>query len=712
MNDSLLAALTFVCRHYEQPCSAESLIAGLPLKNGQLTPHLFSRAASNAGLSAIEEDLPISQLSPLLLPAVALLENNQACVVLDINPVEQQAQIAIGIPATSTVGRTDKYITQWLSFSDLEQQFLNKVFLLKKHFKYDERSPEFLSSSQKHWFWSTIWQSKSIYRDVFIASVLINLFAIALPLFTRLVYDKIVPNQAFDSLWVLVSGMAIIVGFDLLLKILRSYFIDIAGRKSDLMISSAIYAKAVGMKMSSRPPSIGAFARHLQEFESIREFFTSTTIASLIDLPFAFFFLLIIWLIAGPLVIVPLVAVCILILYCWLIQRPLQTSVEEGSKLVSQKHANLIESLTGLETLKLFNAQGQFQFKWEQAVAHIANWGIKSRRLTDSVNNIANSTQQSVSVAVIVVGVYLIAAGDLSVGGLIATSMLTSRAIAPMVQLSQLSTRYHQAKSAMSIIDQIMSTPNEIDNQKHYLNTSALSGVISTENLGFSYPNTEPNGAGERKALNNITFSIQTGEKVAVIGKIGSGKSTLMRLITGLYSPTEGAIRLDNNDIHQLNPADIRRQIGCVPQDITLFFGTIRENITLGNSQATTQDIHQACKLSGVSLFTQHEPEGIERQVGESGQRLSGGQKQAIAMARALLQQPKILILDEPTSNMDNQSEQHIKRYLASLDKHHTVVLFSHKSSMLDVVDRLIVLDNGKLVADGTKESVIKQLKT
>ncbi|MGF1726908.1 type I secretion system permease/ATPase [Photobacterium nomapromontoriensis] len=711
MSDPLLNALITVCQHYGLPCSRDSLLAGLALNDGYLSPPLFVQAAENAGLKAKETHLGLSQISPLLLPVVAMLTDNRACVVLAINDEQRQAQIT-----PFTAEQTDSQ-QQWIDFDELEQQFLNRVFLIKRHFQFDARSPEQFVSPEQHWFWGTLWQSKAIYRDVFIASILINLFAIATPLFTRLVYDKIVPNQAFDSLWVLVSGMAIIFLFDFLLKTLRSYFIDLAGKKSDLVISSAIYRKVMGIKMAARPPSVGAFARHLQEFESIRELFTSATLASLIDLPFALLFLLVIWLIAGPLVFVPIIAVILLALFSLMIQRPLRNSIEQGSKLASQKHANLIESLAGLETVKQHGAQHQFQYKWEQAIAHMANWGMQSRRLTDSIGNLAGFTQQTVSVAVIVVGVYLIANGQLSVGGLIAASMLTSRAIAPMVQLSQLSTRYHQAKSAMTIINDIMAMPDDIDHHRRYLD-SVLSGAICCDNLCFSYPCNQQSSnslAADQHAaipaLHHLNLTIQPGEKVAIIGKIGAGKSTLQRLLCGLYSPSEGSIRFDNIDIHQLHPLALRRQIGCVSQDTTLFYGSIRDNITLGNPQSSDTAIHTACEQAGVNRFTHHEPDGLDRQVGEGGHQLSGGQKQAIAIARALLSQPKILIFDEPTSNMDSSAEQHLRHYLSTLDTSHTLLLFTHKTSMLEVVDRLIVLDRGQVVADGEKEAVLRQMR-
>lgn len=733
MADPLLSALHYLCQHYGHPHSVKSLLEGLPLQDGQLSPHLLPRAASNAGFQAEEATLSLPQLSPLLLPVIALLDSNRACVLLDIDQEKQRAEIAL--PCTSAKKNTaqdtetaeiestatDK---SWVSFNELEQQFLNRVFLLKLPFQFDARSeqatsyanvhasktsdhipPHSTSGASQAWFWQTLWQSKPLYRDVLIASALLNVFALAIPLFTRLIYDKVVPNQAFDTLWVLTSGMVIIFSFDVLLKYLRSYFIDIASKKSDILLSADIYRKVMGLKLAARPPSVGAFTRHLQEFESVREFFTSATITSLIDLPFALLFLLVIYSIAGPLVVIPIIAITLLALYSLLVQRPLRKAIEEGSQLAAQKHANLVESVAGLETVKLFNSQPQYQYRWEQAVAHMANWGVKSRRLTDSVHNLAGLSQQCVSVGVIIFGVYLIAAGQLTVGGLIAVSMLTSRAIGPMVQLSQLSTRYHQAKSAITILSDIMAMPDEIRPSQQTDHAQPLNGNVRCDNLTFSYPN------AETPALKSVSLTIKSGEKVAIIGKVGSGKTTLQRLLMGLYQPSSGAIRFDNTDINQYHPHTLRQQIGCVPQDNALFFGSIRDNITLGSPQASDDDIDQACLQAGVHLFTQQEPSGINRQVGEGGQYLSGGQKQAVTIARALINQPKLLIFDEPTSQMDNRSEQHLKQTLQSLGNQHTLILFTHKTSMLECIDRLIVLDQGHVIADGEKESVLQQLK-
>lgn len=514
-----------------------------------------------------------------------------------------------------------------------------------------------------------------------------------------------IPNLAFETLWVLASGVFVVFLFDFILKTLRNYFIDVAGKKSDILISSKLFSKVMGIRMESKPPSVGAFARHLQEFESIREFFTSATVSALIDLPFAILFLVIIWLMTGNLVFVPLVGVIILVIHSLIIQKPLRRSIEEGSRLASQKYANLIESLSGIETVKMLSAQSQFQYRWEEAVAHMANWNIKSRRITDSIQNSASFVQQSSNVGMVILGVYLIAEGELTMGGLIAATMLSGRAISPMIQLSLLSTRYNQAKSSMTIINQVMEMPDEQEEGKRYIHRPIVQGKIELERVTFYYPNSPV------ASIRDLSLTINPGEKVAIIGRIGSGKTTLERLIMGLYQPTEGHVRIDDTDIAQLHHVDIRRNIGCVPQDPTLFFGSIRDNITLGRPLTDDRDVMDAANRAGVTAFTQSDPAGLERQVGEGGAMLSGGQRQAVTIARALLGHPPVLLMDEPTSAMDNRSEMHIKHQLAQLKENETLIFITHKTAMLDIVDRVIVLEKGSIIADGPKAQVLSDLK-
>ncbi|MEZ8736991.1 MULTISPECIES: type I secretion system permease/ATPase [unclassified Vibrio] len=696
MQDPLLNSLIYVSRYYGLANSPEALINGLPLSDGKLTPFLFPRSAERAGLVAKENRSDLEKIPHLILPAVLLLKQGEACVLNSIDLEKQEAEI---ITAESGM------VPIIIPVEELKEQFIGRYFLVKKQFRYDERSPEVLKTRKGHWFWSTIWESKNIYRDVLIASILINIFAIAAPMFTRLVYDKVVPNLAFETLWVLASGIFVVFLFDLLLKLMRSYFIDVAGKKSDILISSKLFSKVLGIRMEAKPASVGAFAKNLQEFESIREFFTSATIGSLIDLPFALMFLALIWLMAGNLVFVPVAGVVILIVYALLIQGPLRRTIEEGSRLASQKYANLIESLAGLETVKLFSAQSQFQFRWEEAVAHMANWNIKSRRITDSIQNTAGFVQQSTNVGMIIFGVYLIAEGELTMGGLIAATMLSGRAIGPLVQLSLLSTRYNQAKSSMTLIEQVMSMPDEQEEGKRYIHRPIIQGHIALDKVTFHYPDSPV------ASIRDLTLNISPGEKVAIIGRIGSGKTTLERLIMGLYKPTEGHVRIDDTDMEQLHHVDVRRNIGCVPQDSNLFYGSVRDNITLGRPLVDDRDVMDAANRAGVTAFTQQDPAGLERQVGEGGALLSGGQRQSIAIARAFLGRPPVLLMDEPTSAMDNRSEMHIKHQLNQLLPSETLILITHKTSMLDIVDRVIVMEKGCIIADGPKAQVLSDLK-
>ncbi|MCX2758455.1 type I secretion system permease/ATPase [Vibrio sp. Sgm 22] len=696
MQDPLLNSLIYVSRYYGLANSPEALINGLPLSDGKLTPFLFPRSAERAGLVAKENRSDLESIPHLILPAVLLLKQGEACVLNSIDLEKQEAEI---ITAESGM------VPIVIPVDELKEQFIGRYFLVKKQFRYDERSPEVLKTRKGHWFWSTIWESKNIYRDVLIASILINIFAIAAPMFTRLVYDKVVPNLAFETLWVLASGIFVVFLFDLLLKLMRSYFIDVAGKKSDILISSKLFSKVLGIRMEAKPASVGAFAKNLQEFESIREFFTSATIGSLIDLPFALMFLALIWLMAGNLVFVPIAGVVILIIYALLIQGPLRRTIEEGSRLASQKYANLIESLAGLETVKLFSAQSQFQFRWEEAVAHMANWNIKSRRITDSIQNTAGFVQQSTNVGMIIFGVYLIAEGELTMGGLIAATMLSGRAIGPLVQLSLLSTRYNQAKSSMTLIEQVMSMPDEQEEGKRYIHRPIIQGHIALDKVTFHYPDSPV------ASIRDLTLNIKPGEKVAIIGRIGSGKTTLERLIMGLYKPTEGHVRIDDTDMEQLHHVDVRRNIGCVPQDSNLFYGSVRDNITLGRPLVDDRDVMDAANRAGVTAFTQQDPAGLERQVGEGGALLSGGQRQSIAIARAFLGRPPVLLMDEPTSAMDNRSEMHIKHQLNQLLPSETLILITHKTSMLDIVDRVIVMEKGCIIADGPKAQVLSDLK-
>ncbi|MES9971427.1 MAG: type I secretion system permease/ATPase [Candidatus Thiodiazotropha sp.] len=695
-DDPLLDCLVFLTRYYGRVHSHDALRAGLPLENHRLTPELFLRAAERAQLSARVVHRPIEKISSLVLPAVLLLNNRQSCVLLERSA--DAKQLTVMQPES---GEGSHQIT----LDELEQQYSGYAIFVRSEHRFDDRSPEVLRLRTRHWFWGTLVKSWRIYRDVLLSSFLINVFALASPLFIMNVYDRVVPNNAIETLWVLAIGIAIVYSFDVIMRSLRGYFIDVAGKKSDILLSAMLFERVLGIKMAARPPSVGAFANNLREFESIRDFITSATVVTLVDLPFVLLFLLVIWFIGGPLVYVPMVCIPIVIVYGILIQSPLRRSVEATYRASAQKGATLIESLTAVETIKHLGAESEVQRKWEQLTGHIAHWGVRSRLLSASVSNVATFFQQMSQVGIVVLGVYLIAEGELSMGALIAGVILVGRALAPMAQVANLAVRYYQAKTALGSLNNVMELPIERPEDKSFLSREQFQGDIELDDVSFSYP------GEEKMALRNVSMTISAGEKVAIIGKVGSGKTTIEKLMLGLYDPDSGAVRIDGADLRQVDPADLRRSIGYVPQDIMLFYGSVKDNIVLGAPYADDNDILEVAKIAGVMDFVNQHPQGFDMQVGERGEQLSGGQRQAIAIARALLLDPPVLMLDEPSNSMDNSTEAILKRQLSVYAKDKTLILVTHRSSLLDLVDRLIVIDAGRVIADGPKAQVLEALK-
>lgn len=695
-DDPLLDCLVFLTRFYGTTHSHEALRAGLPLEHNRLTPELFLRAAERAELSARVVRRPLKKISSLVLPVVLLLKGRQSCILVEN---DKGSDLLTIVQPESGEG------SHQISREALEQEYSGYAIFVRAEHRFDDRSPEVLRLRSRHWFWGTLVKSWRIYRDVLVSSLLINSFALASPLFIMNVYDRVVPNNAIETLWVLAIGVMIVYTFDVLMRTLRGYFIDIAGKKSDILLSASLFERVMGIKMSARPPSVGAFANNLREFESIRDFITSATVVTLVDLPFVVLFLLVIWLVGGPLVIVPAVCIPLVIIYGLLIQSPLRRSVEATYRASAQKGATLIESLTAVETIKHLGAESIVQRKWEQLTGHIAKWGVRSRLLSASVTNVAIFFQQVAQVGIVVLGVYLISEGEISMGALIAGVILVGRAMAPMAQVANLTVRYYQAKTALDSLNSIMELPIERPEGKIFVSRERFQGDIALDDITFAYP-------GEEKvALNHVSLHVSSGEKVAIIGKVGSGKTTIEKLIQGLYDPDSGAVCIDGTDLRQIDPADLRRSIGYVPQDIMLFYGSVRENIVLGAPYADDRDILKVAEIAGVTEFVNQHPHGFDMQVGERGEHLSGGQRQAIAIARALLLDPPVLLLDEPSNSMDNSTEAMLKRKLADYAKEKTLILVTHRTSLLDLVDRLIVIDAGRVIADGPKEQVIEALK-
>lgn len=694
--DPLLESVIAIAKIFGITTSMEALSAGLPLEGNRITPALLPRAAARAGLTAKLVQRSLDDLRPALLPVVLLLKGNQACVLLEWNP---SGDACIRFPEN---GESSDVLTR----AELQDLYAGIACFVRPVFKFDLRTNDLGELKSKHWFWSVVFQNWRLYRDSLLAALVINLFALAIPMYSMTVYDRVVPNRAEETLWMLSIGVFLMMFFDSILRVLRSYILDTAGKRIDVTLSARIMEQVLGMGMADRPASVGSFAANLRAFESVREFVASATITTLVDIPFVFVFFLVIAWISPWLILPPLFCIAVLILASLVVQQKMQELVEVSQRATSQRNAVLVESLVGIETLKFMVAESHFQRKWEQSTVFIAQTGTKLKLLSSTVMSMVQMLQQLVSVMVVIVGVYLLIDNKISMGGIIAASMLAGRAMAPFGQVAGLLMQYQNAKSGLASVEAHMRTKPERSDTSAFLHRSGFQGTIEFKNVSFTYP-------GQQQAvLRNVSFKIQAGEKVSFIGRVGSGKSTIQRLVLGLYQPTEGAILIDGIDLRQIDPAQLRRAAGFVSQDVSLFFGTLKENIALGAPFATDQDVISAAEVAGVTEFANRHPRGFDMLIGERGESLSGGQRQAVGIARAVLNDAPILLLDEPSSAMDHQSEDLLKGRLHRFTTGKTVILVTHRTSLLELIDRLIVIDNGKIMADGPKAQVVEALQS
>ncbi|MFC3712843.1 type I secretion system permease/ATPase [Sphingoaurantiacus capsulatus] len=554
------------------------------------------------------------------------------------------------------------------------------------------------------WLMDPIRANKKMYGQVALAAVLINLFSLVTSLFSMVVYDRVVPNNATESLIALSVGVAIVLIFDFILKSLRGYFIDIAGQRIDRDLGAAIFKRLLAMRMEARKGSAGAFAGLLREFEALREFFASATLAALVDVPFIILFLAVIASIGGWVVLVPLLAVPVVIAAGWLVQPALGRLAAGGMGQGLSKQGVLVETISGLETVKSSSAGPLLADRWSHAVDSHADLSMRQRMVSAIAINVAGSAQQISYVGTIIVGVFLIGRGDLTMGGLIACSILAGRCVAPLSQIANLLTRLSHTRTAYRQLNEMMSEAGEVTDGATYLRRKTIEGRIEFRNVIFRYP------GSTQRALDDVSFTIGAGERVAILGRVGSGKSTVARLILGLYQATEGAVFIDETDVRQIHPDDLRRNVGAVLQDVFLLSGSVRENITLGDAAVDDEEVLRAAKVSGTHDFMGQIPNGYDLRLADRGEGLSGGQRQSIAIARAVAGSRPVLLFDEPTSAMDIQSENALLARMEVELKGKSVVLVTHRASMLKLVDRVIILDRGKIVAQGPRDDVLKSV--
>ncbi len=703
--DPLLKSLVLFTKLYHKPYSAESLTHGLPLEEENGRPVLFnidkarglmSRAAQRAGMRSTLVKKDISDISPLFLPMILLLKNRGACILEEISADGNRAKIVL-----PDAGEAH----EWVDIEKLENEYIGYGFLLKRVYDYGDREHKKLKLDTKHWFWDSIKYSYPIYKDVIYASILVNLFVLATPLFTRTVYNRVIPNQAIETLWYFAGGVIAIYVIDLFLKLTRTYFLEVAAKKSDVIMSSVIFEKVLDMKLESMPKSVGSFASNLKDFDSIRSFLTSATLTSIIDIPFAIIFLAVIWYLGGAIVWVPLVTIVLIIGYALILRRPLYRRIEQTHQAAAHKNGILVEALHNLDVVKTLGAAGRVQWQWEEATGEVAKKSLSARLLSASLPAVTSFLVQFNTVLVVVVGVYFIKDGLMTMGDLIAIVILVSRTVAPMGQAASLIANYEDVKSVYKMMEEIVNRPVERPEAKEFVQKPEFKGKLEFKNVTFRYPD------DERPAIEGVTFKIDPGEKVGIIGRIGSGKSTLLKLIMHLYDVDSGSILIDDIDIKQIDPADLRSNIAYVDQHVKLFRGTMKENLKYANAYLSDSSMLEAAKAVGVHEFVQKHPKGYEMMIGEQGAGLSGGQKQSVGIARAIVKDAPIVMMDEPTNAMDQLTENRIISTFKNIFKGKTVILCTQKLSLLEVVDRVIVMNEGKVYMDGQKDEVLESLK-
>ena len=558
---------------------------------------------------------------------------------------------------------------------------------------------------RNNWFLIYISNQKKYYLQAILASIFINIFALITSVYIMVIYDRIIPNNAISSLISIIVGVLFVICMDFSMKMLRGYFLDMAGKQIDSSSSSDIFQKIVAYDLSKAPKFSGELVSVVREFETFREFFNSITLTSLVDFPFIIVFLTVMYGIGGNIAFVPVVVVPIVIIFGLLIQPMLRQISEDSQQNGQAKQTVLGEMINGLETVKTVSGGTVLKKRWMNAVDAQSKTSIKSRIFTQLALNFAGIGQQLSQVGIIGFGVLAVSSGDLSMGALIACTILSGRTLAPLGQIGGLMGRLNSAKAAYHSVTKFMLEASREEVAKDYFPRDKIEGSIEFSHVNFSYSD------DSQIIFNDLNLKINSGEKVAIIGKIGSGKTTILKLILGLYQPNNGSMLIDGANVQQIRPDDIRRQFGVVMQNTYLFSGSIRDNIGFGLDKISTDEIDEAANISGVSDFTKLMSNGLDYQLSEGGKDLSGGQRQAIALARAIVRKPAVILLDEPTSAMDLTSERAIIRNLKSYFNKQTLVVVTHRMSLLQLVDRVIAVDDGKITVDGSRESILNKLQ-
>lgn len=700
---SIIEHVALVTQIYGNPIAQEALTAQVVRDaNNRVNFHSVIEVLRSYGFENSISQRPLQEIPSLSVPVVALLKNEEAIVITKVE--------GKGLERCYHIRQSSDSV-QVITHKDLEPNYLGYCWFIKPKMVSDVRSelPEY--EMPKSWFWKVIWRFRGYYYQVILASFIINFLALVSSLYVMNVYDRVIPNQTYETLWALSIGVVIAIVFEFIARMIRGHLTDIAGKKADLIISSALFRRVMALRLIDKPVSSGSYANNLREFESVREFMTSASILALVDLPFLLLFIFVIYLVGGYLAIVPLVMITIVLIMSFTVQPKLASRLNESMRESSQRQGLIVEALDGIETLKANNAVNWAQQRWDMYTAKVSAAQIKVKDLSNFVTNFATKIQQLNTVFLVILGTYMVhaqsEANRITMGAIIASVILSGRALAPIGQIASLAIRFQQAKLALKGVNAIVERPIERDVSRQYITLKQVHGQLTFRDVSFQYNKDTP------EALAEMNITIAAGEKVGIIGKIGSGKSTMLKLASGLYEPLKGGITLDNVDIRQLDPNYLRSQVALLGQSERLFLGTLRENLDMARTDNLTDDraLVMALQRFGLLPLVQRHPKGLDMPLGENGLGLSGGQKQLVALARMTIKEPRVVLLDEPTSDLDQGSEDMVLNALAQWLGNRTMIVVTHRPQVLQLVSRIIVMDNGKVVMDGPRDEVLARLQ-
>lgn len=690
-----IEAIIMIAKHYRLEYSKENISLNSDwLKDAPLSDSLRSMARQ-ASLTVSVIQLREQDLNVWRMPLVVQFKQGQLAV---LDTIDQNGKISI-----SYCG--DKGIKSSITKEELLENISLAVVLRPSHAVSDSRIKDYIDPHDTNWFKKLVLRDWKPYSHIFLASFVVNILALSGILFTRQVYDRVIPAESYPTLYVLFSGVLIAIIFGFIIRNLRTRVTDLLGKRADLRISDRVFGHALRIKSSHRPRSTGTFISQIREIDGVRELLTSTTVLAFADMPFFFLFCIVFWYIAGALVWIPIIAVILMVLPGLLAQKKLHYYANLNVKENALRNAMLVESIQGDEDIKILQAEQRFQQQWNNYNTVSADISLKLRTLTNKLISWTQSVQMAAFAVIVLFGAPMVINGDLTTGSLIAASILGGRMIAPMAGLTQVLNRWQQAKVSLAGINQLMELPVDNPRGSKRVHKSVINGHYKIKNASFFY--------GEENqipALQIKNLEIKPGEKIAVLGRNGAGKSTLLQALSGLLEPRSGLISIDNISMGHIDPADLRRDIALMTQNSRLFHGTIRENLMLGAPRATDEDLFTALKMTGALEFIQKLPTGLDYMVSEGGLGLSGGQKQSILLARILVRNPHILLLDEPTASLDDITEREFIAQISKASKDKTLIISTHKMSILNMVDRVIAIANGQIVLDESKEAAIAKL--